>query len=116
MKLLVFSKKEKQMLKTKSIALNINTMKGDKQKHKINLRYSLLTSTKHESHKRSVYCYFLVMAQYFVALLIFLISGESLGTTTSPQQQDIQQTKDLCEVRDNCLALDDNFWSPRAVR
>lgn len=74
------------MLKTKSIALNINTIKGNKQKHKINLRYWLLTSTKRESHKRIVYCYFLIMAQYFVALLIFLISGESLGITTSPQK------------------------------
>ena len=92
------------MLKTKSIALNRNTIKGNKQKHKINLKDSLLTSTKHESDKRSVYCYFLVMAQYFVALLIFFISGVSLGTTTSPQQQNIQQTKDLCEVRGNCLA------------
>ena len=107
---------EKQMLKTKSIVLNINTIKGNKQKNKINLRHSLLTSTKHESHKRSVYFYFLVMAQYFVVLLIFFISGESLGTTTSPQQQNIQQTKDLCEVRDNCLALDDSFWPARAVR
>lgn len=104
------------MLKTKSIALNINTIKGNKQKHKINLRYSLLTSTKQESHKRSVYCYFLVMAQYFVVLLIFFISEESLGTTTSPQKQNIQQTKDLCEVRGNCVASDDNFWPPRAVR
>ena len=106
------------MLKTKSITLNINinNIKGNEQKHKINLRYSLLTSTKHESHKRLVYFYFLVMAQYFVVLLIFFISGESLGNTTSPQQQNIQQTKDLCEVRDNCLALDDSFWPARAVR
>ena len=97
------------MFQTKPMALNVNTIKGNKQKHKINLRNSLLTSTKHESHKRSVYFYFLVMAQYFVVLLIFFISGESFGTTTSPQQQNIQQTKDLCEVRDNCLALDDSF-------
>ena len=98
-----YFRKEKQMLKTKSIALNINTIVGNEQKHKINLR-SLFTNTKHESHKRSVYFYFLVMAQYFVVLLIFFISGESLGITTSPQQQNIQQTKDLCEVRGNCLA------------
>ena len=111
-----YFRKEKQMLKTKSIALNINTIKGNKQKHKINLRYSLLTSTKHESHKRSVYFYFLVMAQCFVVLLIFFISGESFGTTTSPQQQNIQQTKDLCEVRVSCVASDDNCWPPRALR
>lgn len=111
-----YFRKEKQMLKTKSIALNINTIKGNKQKHKINLRYSLLTSTKYESHKRSVYFYVLVMAQYFVVLLIFFISGESLGTTISPQQQNIQQTKDLCEVRGNCVGSDNNFGPPRAVR
>lgn len=111
-----YFRKEKQMLKTKSMALNINTIKGNKQKHKINLRYSLLTSTKHESHKRSVYFYVLVVAQYFVVLLIFFISGESLGTTISPQQQNIQQTKDLCEVRGNCVATDNNFGPPRAVR
>ena len=104
------------MLKTKSVAFNINSRKGNKQRHKIKLRYSLLTSTKHESHKRSGYFDFLVMAQYFVVLLIFFISGESFGTTTSPQQQNIQQTKDLCEVRVNCVASDDNFCSPRALR
>lgn len=67
-----YFRKEKQMLKTKSIALNINTIKGNKQKHKINLRYSLLTSTEHESHERSVYFYFLVMAQCFVVFVDFL--------------------------------------------
>ena len=56
------------------------------------------------------------MAQYFVVLLIFFISGESLGTTTLPQQQNVQQTNDLCELRGNCVASDDKFWPPRAVR
>ena len=39
------------------------------------------------------------MVQYFAVLLILCISGGSLGTTTSPQQQNTAKLKDLCEVR-----------------
>ena len=41
------------------------------------------------------------MAQfvYFAALLVFCGTGDSLETTTSPQQQSTGATKDLCEVQ-----------------
>ncbi|XP_073236623.1 uncharacterized protein [Porites lutea] len=37
------------------------------------------------------------MVQYFVVFLVFSFSGGSLGTTTSPQQQNNAKLKDLCE-------------------
>ena len=39
------------------------------------------------------------MVQCFAVLLILCFSGGSLGTTTSPQQQNTAKLKDLCEVR-----------------
>ena len=39
------------------------------------------------------------MVQYFAVLLILCISGGSLKTTSSPQQQNTEKVKDLCEVR-----------------
>ena len=39
------------------------------------------------------------MVQCFAVLLIICFSGGSLGTTTSPQQQNTAKLKDLCEVR-----------------
>ena len=36
---------------------------------------------------------------YFAALLVVFGTGESLKPTTSPQQQDTGDTKDLCEVQ-----------------
>ena len=39
------------------------------------------------------------MVQNFAVLLIRCILGGSLGTTTSPQQQNTAKLKDLCEVR-----------------
>ena len=39
------------------------------------------------------------MVQCFAVFLILCISGGSLGTTTSPQQQNTAKLKDLCEVR-----------------
>jgi len=41
------------------------------------------------------------MAQfvYFAALLVLCGAGNSLETTTSPQQQSTGTTKDLCEVK-----------------
>ena len=41
------------------------------------------------------------MAQfvYFAALLVVCGTGDSLETTTSPQQQNTGDTKDLCEVQ-----------------
>ena len=41
---------------------------------------------------------FLLMAQYFAALLVLCLSVGSLGTTTKPQQQNASASKDLCEV------------------
>ena len=51
----------------------------------------------------------IMMVQYFVVLLILCISGESLGTTTLPQQQNTANLKDLCEVWNNYSALADIF-------
>ena len=39
------------------------------------------------------------MVQCFAVFLIVCISGSSLGTTTSPQQQNNAKSKDLIEVR-----------------
>ena len=39
------------------------------------------------------------MVQHFAVLLILCISGGSLGTTTSPQQQNTEKVEDLCEVK-----------------
>lgn len=41
------------------------------------------------------------MAQfmYFAAMLVLFESGNSLETTTSPQEQSTATTKDLCEVQ-----------------
>ena len=41
------------------------------------------------------------MAQFvhFAALLVLCGTGDSLETTTSPQQQNTGQTKDFCEVQ-----------------
>ena len=36
---------------------------------------------------------------YFTALLVMCGTGDSLETTTSPQQQNAGDIKDLCEVR-----------------
>ena len=41
---------------------------------------------------------FLIMAQYFAALLVLCLSVGSLGTTTKPQQQNTSASKDLCQV------------------
>ena len=49
------------------------------------------------------------MVQYFVVFLVFSFSGGSLGTTTSPQQQDTAKLKDLCEVRNDYSVLADIF-------
>ena len=54
------------------------------------------------------------MVQYFAVFLVFSFSGGSLGTTTSPQQQNTAKLKDLCEVRNNYSVLADIFGS-RAV-
>ena len=51
------------------------------------------------------------MVQYFVVFLVFSFSGGSLGTTTSPQQQNTAKLKDLCEVRNNYSVLADIFGS-----
>ena len=42
-----------------------------------------------------------MMVQYFAVFLILSCTGGSLGTTTSPQQQDAGNSKDLCEVWKN---------------
>ena len=47
------------------------------------------------------------MVCYFSVFLIFSISGGSLGTTTSPQQQNTAKLKDLCEVRIDYFVLAD---------
>ena len=41
------------------------------------------------------------MAQflYFAALVVLCGTGDSLETTTSPQQQNTGDTKDLCQVQ-----------------
>ena len=41
------------------------------------------------------------MVQNFVVFLIICISGGSLGTTTSPQQQNTAALQDLCKVRND---------------
>ena len=41
------------------------------------------------------------MVQYFAVFLILSCTGGSLGTTTSPQQQNAANSKDLCEVWKN---------------
>ena len=43
----------------------------------------------------------IMTVQSFEVLLILCISGGSLGTTTSPQQQNTANLKDLCEVWNN---------------
>ena len=50
----------------------------------------------------------------FAVFLVFSLSGGSLGTTTSPQQQDTAKLKDLCEVWNSYSVLADIFGS-RAV-
>ena len=47
----------------------------------------------------------IMTVQCFEVLLILCISGGSLGTTTSPQQQNTARLKDLCEVWNNMLFL-----------
>ena len=39
------------------------------------------------------------MVQYFAVFLILSLFGGSLVTTTSPQQQNATELKDLCQVR-----------------
>ena len=39
------------------------------------------------------------MVQYFAVFLILSFFCGSLGTTTSPQQQNTAKLKDLCQVR-----------------
>ena len=64
------------------------------------------------------------MVQYFAVFLVFSLSGGSLGTTTSPQQQNTSKLKDLCEVWNNYSVLADIFvfwvvkngWSDGFVR
>ena len=41
------------------------------------------------------------MVQDFAVFLIICISGGSLGTTTSPQQQNTATLQDLCKVRND---------------
>ena len=53
-----------------------------------------------------------MMVQYFAVFLVFSFSGGSLGTTTSPQQQNTANLKDLCEVWNNYSVLADIFGSP----
>ena len=43
----------------------------------------------------------IMMAQCFAVLLILSFFGGSLGTTTSPQQQNTANLKDLCKVWNN---------------
>ena len=43
----------------------------------------------------------IMMVQYFAVFLILSFTGGSLGTTTSPQQQNAANSKDLCEVWKN---------------
>ena len=47
----------------------------------------------------------IMMVQCFAVLLILCIPGGSLGTTTSPQQQNTANLKDLCKVLNNYLFL-----------
>ena len=61
------------------------------------------------------------MVQYFSVLLILCISGVSLGTTTSPLQQNTAKLKDLCEVtRENFFTFQKKVhnnvaWEPPAT-
>ena len=41
----------------------------------------------------------MVQFVYFAVLLVLCGTGDSLETTTSPQQQNTGDTKDLCEVQ-----------------
>ena len=43
----------------------------------------------------------IMMVQYFTVFLILSVIGGSLGTPTSPQQQNTANSKDLCEVWKN---------------
>ena len=47
----------------------------------------------------------IMLVQCFAVLLILRISGGSLGTTTSPQQQNTAKLKDLCEVWNNLFVF-----------
>ena len=49
----------------------------------------------------------IMMVQCFAVLLILCIPGWSLGTTTSPQQQNTANLKDLCEVLNNYVVFAD---------
>ena len=51
----------------------------------------------------------IMMVQYFAVLLILCFSGGSQGTTTSPQQQNTANVKDLCEVWNNYSVFADIF-------
>ena len=53
----------------------------------------------------------IMLVQCFAVLLILCISGGSLGTTTSPQQQNTANLKDLCEVWNNLSVFAQwHFW------
>ena len=41
----------------------------------------------------------MVQFVYFAVLLVLCGTGDSLETTTSPQQQNAGDTKDLCQVQ-----------------
>ena len=53
------------------------------------------------------------MVQNFAVFLIICISGGSLGTTTSPQQQNTATLQDLCKVRNDYFTKVVNFWKLR---
>ena len=59
------------------------------------------------------------MVQNFTIFLIICISGSSLGTTTSPQQQNTATLQDLCKVRNDYftkLFISRNCdWTPRTT-
>ena len=50
------------------------------------------------------------MVQYFAVFLILSCTGGSLGTTTSPQQQNTANSKDLCKVWKNNTVFFWHFW------
>ena len=56
------------------------------------------------------------MAQfvYFTALFLLCGTGDSLETTTSPQQQITGDTKDLCEVQ-SCISIPFFFKENQSV-
>ena len=88
--------------------VNSNSKTGTKQ------TFTILTD-EHVARVHSV-CpgstlHIILMVQYFAVFLIVCISRGSLGTTTSPQQQNTANLKDLCEVWNNYFVFADIFGS-----